>query len=228
MADKETTAIINKLKSASSKRVLDGLGRFGSTPKHALGIQIPELRFIAKETGINHKLALSLWESGIHEARILSSFIDDPTLVTERQMEKWVNDFDSWDICDQCCGNLFDKTEFAYAKAFEWTKSEREYVKRAGFVLMATLSVHDKKMNDSKFEPFFPIMERECLDERNFVKKAVNWALRQVGKRNKRLNRAAIASAKRIRAMDSRSARWIANDALRELTSNAVQGRLNG
>jgi 3-methyladenine DNA glycosylase AlkD len=142
-------------------------------------------------------------------------------------MEEWAGDFDSWDLCDQCCSNLFDRTKFAYGKAIEWPKREEEYVKRAGFVLMAALSVHNKEMRDAQFERFIPIIERECLDERNFVRKAVNWALRQIGKRNKRLNRLAILSAERIMLKDSNTAKWIANDALRELKSNAVQGRLH-
>ena len=141
-------------------------------------------------------------------------------------METWVKDFDSWDVCDQVCSNLFDKTPFAYRKAIEWSKREEEFVKRAGFVLMATLSVHDKKADNKKFEQFFPIIKRESNDNRNFVKKAVNWALRQIGKRNLSLNKKAIKTAKEIQKMDSKSARWIASDALRELTSEKIQKRL--
>ena len=226
MAEKDTGAIIKILNSMSDKGVLVGMGRFGISTEYALGVSVTRLRAIAKRIGANHRMALGLWGSGIHEARILASLVDDPSLVTENQMEKWANDFDSWDLCDQCCGNLFDKTGFAYAKALEWTRNDKEYVKRAGFVLMAALSVHDKRMKDAEFERFFPIIERECHDERNFVKKALNWALRQTGKRNKRLNRAAIASAKRIGEKNSRSARWIASDALRELTSASTRKRL--
>jgi 3-methyladenine DNA glycosylase AlkD len=226
MKKAKTGTIIAKLRSMSNKSALKGMERFGIDTKYALGISIPDIRGIAKSIGTDHGIALGLWESGIHEARILASFVDDPALVTERQMERWVNDFNSWDICDQCCSSLFDRTRFAYSKALEWTERDREYVKRAGFTMMAALSVHNKSMSDKDFERFIPIIERECLDERNFVRKAVNWALRQIGKRNRRLNRIAVASAKRIKAKDLRSARWIANDALRELTGDAVQDRL--
>lgn len=152
--------------------------------------------------------------------------IDEPKMVTVKQMENWVKDFDSWDLCDQCCGDLFDKTEFAYQKAMEWSKRDEEFVKRAGFVLMAKLALHDKKAEDKAFLTFLPIIKRESIDDRNFVKKAVNWALRQIGKRNVDLNIAAVETAKEIQKMDSRSAKWIAADALRELTSEAVQQRL--
>ena len=147
---------------------------------------------------------------------------------TEEQMERWANDFDSWDVCDQCCMNLFKKTKFAYQKAVEWSSNDKEFVKRAAFVLMARLAVSHKQATDGQFEPFFPIIKREAGDNRNFVRKAVNWALRQIGKRNLNLNRRAIQTAEDIQRMDSRSARWIASDALRELTSQAVQQRLRG
>jgi len=202
--------------------------RFGINPENTFGVSIPNLRKVAKEIGTNHPLAQKLWSSGIHEARILACMVDDPTAVTEKQLESWVKDFDSWDVCDQCCSNLFDKTDFAYQKVVEWSKREEEFVKRAGFVLMACLAVHDKNAGNRKFENFLPIIKRESVDNRNFVKKAVNWALRQIGKRNLRLNKTAIKTAKDIQKMDSKSARWIATDALRELTSQAVQRRLKG
>jgi len=141
-------------------------------------------------------------------------------------MDRWVEDFDSWDVCDQVTSRLFDKTPFAYKKVHEWTKRDEEFVKRAGFAMIAALSVHDKKASDKEFEKFLPMIVRESKDERNYVKKAVNWALRQIGKRNKALNRKAIKTAERIRKIDSRSARWIATDALRELKSDAVQRKL--
>ena len=184
------------------------------------------MRKIAKEAGKNHELAQQLWSSGIHEAKILASMVDDPMLVTEAQMETWVGDFDSWDVCDQCCNNLLRKTRFAYQKAAEWSSKDKEFVKRAGFVLMASLAVHDKKAQDRQFEEFLQIINREASDSRNFVKKAVNWALRQIGKRNLHLNRRAIEIAQGIGGMDSRSAKWIASDAIRELTSEAVQEKL--
>jgi 3-methyladenine DNA glycosylase AlkD len=215
--------ILNELKSLSNPKAVEGMARFGINPKNTYGVSIPEIRRIARKVGKNHKLAQELWTSGIHEARILSCMIDEPKLISEEQMEKWVKDFDSWDVCDQCCSNLFDKTEFAHKKAVEWSKRNGEFVKRAGFVLMATLAVHDKKAKDVDFMKFLPIIKRESNDTRNFVKKAVNWALRQIGKRNINLNEEAIKAAKEIQRFDSKSAKWIASDALRELTSSAVQ-----
>jgi len=218
--------ILRKLKSLCDPKAVEGMARFGINPENTYGVSVPNLRMMAKEIGRNHVLAQQLWSSGVHEARILASMIDVPEKVTERQMETWVKDFDSWDVCDQCCSNLFDKTEFAYRKAVEWSKRNGEFVKRAGFVLMAVLSVHDKKANDAEFLKFLPIIERESVDDRNFVKKAVNWALRQIGKRNVNLNKEAIKAAREIQRLDSKSARWIAADALGELTSPAIQKRL--
>ena len=218
--------IIQTITSLHNPEAVKGMARFGINPKNTYGVSIPHLRTMAKHTGKNHQLALKLWSSGIHEARILACLIDDPTEVTEGQMEKWVKDFDSWDICDQCCSNLFDKTNFSYMKAIEWAQRDKEFEKRAGFVMMAVLAVHDKKAQDKAFMQFFPLILREAEDERNFVKKAANWALRQIGKRNHALNKKAIATANKIQRIDSKSARWIASDALRELTSEAVKKRL--
>ncbi len=222
----DSTSIIAKLNGMRNPRNIAGMARFGISSKNTLGIPIPVLRDIAKKEGKGHELALSLWESGIHEARLLAGFIDEPVKVTEAQMEKWVCDFDSWDVCDQVCSNLFDRTPFAHAKAIEWSKRKEEFVKRAGFAMMAALAVHDKKSPDAAFERFLPIIAREATDERNFVRKAVNWALRQIGKRNAALNKAAIAAAKEIAKMDSKAARWIAADAIRELESDAVRKKL--
>jgi 3-methyladenine DNA glycosylase AlkD len=219
--------ILEQLKSLSNPDAVAGMARFGINPINTYGVSIPVLRKMAKEIGKNHGLAEKLWNSGIHEARILAPLIDSPEMVTEKQMESWVKDFDSWDICDQCCSNLFDKTKFAHQRAIEWSKRREEFIKRAGFVLMATLAVHDKEAVNQKFIKFLPIIKREATDERNFVKKAVNWALRQIGKRNSALNKIAIRIAKEIQEIDSKSARWIASDALRELTSRAVQKKLN-
>lgn len=202
------------------------MARFGINPENTYGISIPNLRRLAREIGRDHALAQELWASGIHEARILASMIDESSNVTEEQMEAWARDFDSWDVCDQCCMNLFEKTGYAYQKCVEWSSREEEFVKRAGFALMARLAVSDKKAGDEQFAEFFPIIKREAADNRNYVKKAVNWALRQIGKRNRSLNRVAISTAKEIQEIDSKSARWIASDALRELTSEQVQGRL--
>lgn len=203
-----------------------GMARFGINPEKTYGISIPELRRIARQVGKDHELAQDLWDSGIHEARILACFIDEPAKVTEAQMDRWAADFDSWDVCDQCCGNLFDRTPFAYQKALEWSEYEQEFVKRAAFALMAYLAVHDKKAPDSPFEAFLPIIVRESSDDRNYVKKAVNWALRQVGKRSRYLNERAIEIAEEIKRTDSRAARWIASDALRELTTDKVQAKI--
>jgi 3-methyladenine DNA glycosylase AlkD len=218
--------ILKKLKSLSDPKAVEGMARFGINPENTFGVSVPNLRQIVKETGRDHALAQQLWDSAIHEARILASMIDDSEMVTEEQMERWVKDFDSWDVCDQCCMNLFDKTKFAYQKVVEWSRREEEFVRRAGFTLMATLAVHDKKASDEEFLKFLPIIKWEASDNRNFVKKAVNWALRQIGKRNLNLNGKAIETAKEIQEIDSKSARWIASDALRELTGQAVRERL--
>jgi len=219
--------ILIKLKFLSNPEAVAGMARFGINTKKAYGVSIPDLRKMAKETGKNHLLAQKLWNSGIHEARILAGMIDLPERVTEKQMEHWVKDFDSWDVCDQVCSNLFDKTKFAYRKAIEWSKINEEFIKRAGFVLMAVLAVHDKKARDTEFTKFLPIIKRESSDDRNFVKKAVDWALRQIGKRNSNLNRMAIQTAKEIQRLDSKAATWVASDALRELTSEAVRKKLD-
>jgi 3-methyladenine DNA glycosylase AlkD len=218
--------IVNKLREYSVPAVKESMARFGIKTEVALGVSIPDLRKIAKVTGKDHKLAVGLWKTGIHEARILAGMIDDPDLVTRQQMEAWVKDFDSWDLCDQCCSNLFDKTEFGFQKAVEWCGRNKEFVKRAGFALMATLAVHDKKGKDGQFLTLLPLIEKASNDDRNFVRKAVNWALRQIGKRNLNLNQRAIETAKNIQKMDSKSARWISSDALRELMSEAVQKRV--
>jgi 3-methyladenine DNA glycosylase AlkD len=218
--------ILKRLKALSNLKTVEGMARFGINPENTYGVSIPNLRKIAKEVGKDHSLAQQLWFSGIHEARILASMIDDPNQVTRKQMDAWIKDFNSWDVCDQCCMNLFSKTSMAWEKAIEWTKREKEFEKRAGFVLMACLAWYDKESSDRKFLVFLPAIKREANDNRNYVKKAVNWALRNIGKRNLNLNKKAIETAKEIQKMDSRSAKWIASDAIRELTSEAVQERL--
>ncbi len=214
--EKETEKIKNYLEPIGNEKNREGMKRFGIQFKEAYGVNIPVLRKLAKEYKGNHELALELWETKIHELMLLAIFIDDYKQVTLKQMDKWVKDFSSWDICDQCCSNLFDKTLYAFDKIFEWSGKKEEFVKRAGFVLIATMSVHNKKLDDEVFLEFFPLLEREAYDERNFVKKAVNWALRQVGKRSKYLFDEAIKVAERISRQDSKSAKWIAADALRE------------
>jgi 3-methyladenine DNA glycosylase AlkD len=199
--------------------------RVGINADQTIGVSLYDLRKIAKETGVNHDLALALWQTGVHEARILAGIIADPAQVDEALLENWVADFDSWDICDQV-SDLFSRSRYGYAKAREWADRPEEFVKRTAFVIMAHLAVYDKAAPDEKLAQFFPIIAQHADDARNFVKKAVNWALRNIGKRNCALNRRAIAVAEDIRCQDSRPARWIAADALRELTSEKVQKRL--
>jgi 3-methyladenine DNA glycosylase AlkD len=214
--------IIKKIKSLHDPKAVEGMARYGINPKKNYGVKVSTLREMAKEIGKDHDLALQLWVSGIHDARILAPIVDDPHYLTEEQMETWVSDFDSWDICDNCCGDLFICSELAYETAVEWSERDEEFVKRAGFVMMARLAVRDKKAEDSAFKAFFPMIKREANDDRNYVKKAVNWALRSIGKRNKALNKKSISVAIKIKEIDSKAARWVANDALRELQSEKV------
>lgn len=218
--------MLAQLQSLANPANVAGMARFGINPQNTLGIDIYTLRKLAKPLKPDHALALGLWESGFHEARILASIVDDPAQVTEAQMEAWVMDFDSWDVCDQVCDNLFQHTSFAYPKAFEWSNRGEEFVKRAGFVLMACLAAHDKAVPDEKLAQFYPVIVQASDDERNYVKKAVNWALRNLGKRSRALNGQAVVAAGEIQARGTRAARWIAADALRELTGEKVQRRL--
>jgi len=218
--------IIKQLKSMANQKNVEGMARYGINPKNNLGISIYKLRPFAKEIGSNHELSIKLWKSGIHDARLLAVFIENPIKVTEEQMDSWALDFDSWDICDQACTSLFDLTPYAWKKVYEWAKRNEEYVKRGAFSLIAGLAVHDKKAEDYMFEAFFSIIKKESVDERNYVKKAVNWALRNIGKRNYNLNKKAIETAKEIQKINSKSAKWIANDAIRELTNEKVQERI--
>jgi 3-methyladenine DNA glycosylase AlkD len=218
--------IIQELDLLSNPEDVKGMMRFGINSKKVYGVRIPELRRIAKEAGKNHELAAKLWDAGYNETKILASLIEDPKKVTEDQMDKWVIGFNSWDICDQCCNNLFHKTPYAYKKIFEWSERNEEFVKRAAFTLIAVLAVHDKKSDDNKFKQFFPLIIRESTDNRNYVKKAVNWALRQIGKKNRNLNNESLNVAMQIQRIDDKSAKWIAADALRELRSEKIQERL--
>jgi 3-methyladenine DNA glycosylase AlkD len=218
--------VLEKLKSMANPENLEGMARYGINPKNNLGISIYKLRSLAKDIGKNHELALKLWESGIHDARLLACFVEDPSKVTGKQMDSWAKDFDSWDVCDQACTSLFDLTPFARSKVVEWAERDEEFVKRGAFSLIAGLAVHDKKADDSKFEDFFPIIKRESIDERNYVKKSVNWALRNIGKRNIALNKKAVKTAREIQKIDSKTARWIASDSIRELTSEKIQKKL--
>ncbi len=222
----DADTVLAHLRSMASPKKVEGMARFGINPKDTLGISVWDLRRVAKEIGRDHGLALALWASGIHEARLLAAFVDEPAKVTPAQMDAWSRDFESWDVCDQACTDLFDQTPHAHAKALEWSRRQEEFVKRGGFALMAAIAWHDKVAKDAAFLPFFEAILRQAADDRNYVKKAVNWALRNIGKRNPALNRQAIAAAKAIQKIDSKAARWIASDALRELTGPAVQKRL--
>ncbi len=198
----------------------------GINVDRALGVAIPELRTLGRRYGPDHELALDLWRSGIHEARILASMVDDPARVTRDQMEDWVADFDSWDLCDQVVSNLFDLTPFAASVVRAWTKRPEEFVKRAGFAMIAAHTVHDRTAPDRTFTAWFPAIRRGATDDRNSVKKAVSWALRQIGKRNLALNAAAIEEAERLTTSEVPSARWVGRDALRELRLEQTQRRL--
>ena len=206
------------------------MARFGIVAKKAFGISAPVLKNLSKEiknqTEDRHKLALELWETGIHEARIIAYLIDHAKKVSEKQMDSWAEDFDNWAICDGTCGHLFCRTEFAYKKVFEWSERDEEFIRRAGIVLIANLAVHDKKAADEKIAQFLSILEKRADDERNFVKKAVNWSLRQIGKRNLHLNKLAVETAEKIKLQNTKPARWIAADALRELESEKILERL--
>ena len=226
MTTMEYETIMQKLKSLSNPENVKGMARYGINPTNNLGISIYQLRPLAKEIGTHHSLALKLWDSGIHDARLLACFIDDPEKVTTEQMDSWAEDFDSWDICDQACTSLFDHTRYAYKKVHQWSIESKEFKKRGAFALIAGLAVHDKTASDATFEQFFPLIIKQSVDNRNYVKKAVNWALRNIGKRNLALNKRAIEISQKILAIDSPSARWIAHDTLRELTSEQVQKRL--
>jgi len=221
----EVKLVIDRLRSLGDPKAVEGMTRFGIQSSNSFGVSVPQLRTLAREVGRDHMLAMKLWETGLHDARLLATMVDDPRKVTLEQMDKWVRDFDSWDVVDGSCGNLFDKTPFAVAKAKQWCKREEEFVKRAGFVMMAELAVHDKEAKDKVFLDFLPLIVGGASDERNFVKKAVNWALRQIGKRNMKLNKAAVSTARRIRKIDSGAAKWVAADALRELKSPQVLKR---
>ena len=219
------TEVVARLRGMGNARNVAGMARFGIATKGTLGISIYDLRPLAREIGIDHRLAQQLWATGLHEARILAGFIEDPGQMTEAQMERWVRDFDSWDVCDQVT-EVFVRTPFAGRKIRQWAQRDEEFVKRAAFAMISELAWHDKTASDATFEPFLKLIAGAADDERNYVRKAVNWALRNIGKRNAALNRRAIAVARGLQRRKSRSARWIASDALRELTGEAVQRRI--
>jgi 3-methyladenine DNA glycosylase AlkD len=221
----ELDEVLERLRLLADPHRLDGMSRFGIDVSHALGVSVPELRALGRTIGRDHGLAQRLWATGIHEARILATMVDDPARVTPRQMDRWARAFDSWDVCDHACTNLFDRTSFAIDRATAWSARDEEFVRRAAFATIAGLAVHARALDDAVFVELLPLIERAADDDRNYVRKAVSWALRQIGKRDAALNRAAIAAAERIRARGTRAARWIASDALRELTGDAVRTR---
>ncbi len=219
--------VLKWLERKGTRKYIHGMARYGiQTNKRVLGVSVGTMQSLAKQLGKDHALAMELWTSGCYEGQMLAALIDEPQRVTRSQMNAWAGDFDNWAICDTACFHLFDKTPFAWEKARQWATSRREFVKRASFALMASITVHDKTAPDSEFLALLPIIEDGAHDERNFVKKAVNWALRSIGKRNQALNTAAIASAKRLAESEEPSCRWVGKDALRELTSSKVQTRL--
>ncbi|MBK7104611.1 MAG: DNA alkylation repair protein [Ignavibacteriae bacterium] len=219
--------IIKILRHNKNPKNVEGMAKFGINPEFALGISMPFLRNLGKQIGKNHNLAIEFWKTKIHEAQILATIIDDPKLVTKSQMNSWVKDFNSWDLCDQCCMNLFRKSEFAFEKSLEWLERKEEFVKRAGFALAATLAVHSKYLTNEDFEIYLQKIIEKSDDERNFVKKAVNWALRQIGKRNIYLNKKAIEVSEKLINSKSKSAKWIGKDALKELTSEKILVRIS-
>ncbi|MTK64509.1 MAG: DNA alkylation repair protein [Methanobacterium sp.] len=222
----ELQELVGRLESLSKPENIEGMARFGITPEKTYAVRIPELRKIAKETGKNHEMALKLWELDFRETKILACMIEDPEMVSSAQMNEWTLEFDYWEICDQCCMNLFSKTKFAYEKIFEWGVHEEEFVKRAAFSLLAVLAVHDKKQADEQFEQYFPLLISASTDNRNFVKKSVNWALRSIGKKNSRLNKSSIDLAEEIFAINTKSSKWIASNALKELRSEKVRKKV--
>lgn len=218
--------VIERLKARARPDRLAGMSKYGMAIEQRLGVSVPELRQIAKEAGKDHRLALELWKTGIPEARIVAAMVGQPEELTEEQMERWVMGINSWDVCDQVCMNLFEKSPLAWKKIEDWSRREEEYVSRAAYALIACLAWHVQSATDAEFIRLFPVIKQGAADERNYVKKAVSWALRNVGKRNRNLNRAAIELAKEIECIDSKAARWIASDVIRELNSEAVQRRL--
>jgi len=218
--------VLRWLERRGTRRNIEGMARFGITSAKAFGVSMATMRPLVRRLGHDHALAQALWRTRWHEARILASFIDEPARVTAAQMDKWARDFDNWAVCDSVCFHLFDRTPHAWEKAVQWSRQDPEFIKRAAFALMAGLTVHDKHSPDPAFVRLLPIIERGARDPRNFVKKAVSWALRQIGKRNLTLNGAAIAVARRLAAADQAAPRWVGKDVLREIAGPAVRQRL--
>ena len=218
--------VLTRLRTLADPSRLPGMARYGIATEHAYGVSLPELRTLAKDLGRDHELAAALWASGVHDARILASLVDDPVLVDDAQFERWAGDFDSWDLCDQVCQNLFRRTPHAYAKAVEWTGREELFVKRAGFALIAGLAVADKKADDARFAALLEPLAAGADDDRDLVRKGASWALRSIGKRSPGLHGPALDTATELRRRGGAGARWVGTDVLRELRSPQVRSRL--
>lgn len=214
------------LKRRGSARNREGMAHFGLTSQNTLGVSLENIRVLAKRLGRDHDLALALWDTGVYEARVLTTFVGEPSRVTPAQMDRWCRDFDSWGICDALCFHLFDKTPHAWKKIVKWSDARAEFVKRASFALLASVALHDKTAPDKSFLDSFVLIERAATDDRNFVKKAVSWALRGIGKRNPKLHAAAVKLSRRLADSPHRAARWTGNDALRDLATPATIRRL--
>lgn len=225
--DERVREITGRLKERQSEANVLGMERFGIVTRNAYGVPIPILRALAREYRMDHELAQALWRSGVHESHLLAALIDDPNKVDREQMEEWVSEFYSWDVCDGVVSNLFDRTTQAWSVIPDWCRRAAEYERRAGFVMIAALATHDKRASDERFLEVLPLTVEGADDERKMVMKAVNWAVRGVGKRNAALNEAALETAERIKSLGTRPARWIAADAIRELKSEAVRRRLS-
>jgi len=225
-AGTRATDILAWLERRGTKRNRDGMARYAIVAPKVFGVSVADLRDLSKELGRDHALASALWKSGWYEARMLTAFVDEPARVTPAQMDRWARDFDNWAICDALCFHLFDRTPHAWSKIEQWSRRREEFVRRAAFALLASVALHDKRAPDARFVRALPLIERAASDDRNFVKKAVSWALRSIGRRNVALNRKAVPVSRRLIATDEPAARWVGRDALRELTSAAVVRRL--
>jgi 3-methyladenine DNA glycosylase AlkD len=218
--------VLERLRALADPGALERAARYGIPVDRASGVSMPQLRALARELGVDHHLAVALWESGVHEARILASLVGDPAELDAAQMERWAGDFDAWDVCDQVCTNLFRRSALAYETAVEWVGRDEPLVKRAGLTLIAVQAVHDKRASDDRLAALVPLVAAAADDERPLVRKGASWALRQIGKRNRYLNTLVIDAAVELRACPGRGARWVGADALRELRGPRVQARL--
>jgi len=224
--ERDVDSVVASLKKLATKKTRDGMARFAIPSDHAFGVTVADIRKLAKQLGRDHALALALWETGWYEARMLAAFVDEPAAVTPAQMDRCCRDFDSWAICDTLCFHLFDRTPHAWKKIPAWAKRQPEFERRAAFALLWGLAVHDKQAPEENFAEGLALIEQHATDERNFVKKAANMALRAIGKRNPALHAAALATAERLAASTNPTARWNGKDALRELKSASVARRL--